>query len=833
MALFGGKKNMLQRVEAARWRNDDERKATLEEFRQSGTGASDALPLMFHSDAGVRQVAVELFVRGASASHAMALAKSMDSKTSAQRTFAGRVFGQLDPGIVSPVVDRLVGDKNARQARLGWEIALSLTGEAGARYLTRAVSDAPISVRAPALRRLLQVAQPRQIVDVLLHAATSDDPRMTAPALEALTKVEDPRVMDLMLDLFQSQDASVREHAQNYLGRAARSQPKALRGRMLKLLAEGEDATRRACIEVLLQSGDPTEILTQLFVFMHDLLGWIRTRIVHTLQTFGERLLDPTLALLVHENEDVRTTALMVAESFNDPRLVGPLCRMLGDPDWWLKVSACDSLGALGDARAVPFLVAALTDEDCCWAAVEALGRIGDPSALPPVVRLLSSERPELRLETVNACGGFDDPKLLQMLEAVRTQDPSSQVRTRASEVGRALARRLGQPEQTGAEAVTVTSASMDTPMDQLLVRMREIDASDLHVQVSEPPLVRQGGKLSRLEGLPPLEGQRTERMVDSVLGERQKAILRETGEVDFCYAIPEVGRYRANAFVHRLGTAATFRAIPNVPPTFADLRLPGHLTEILDYHQGLIVVSGPAGSGKSTTLAALINLINETKAVHVITLEEPIEFVHPAKTGLVNQREVGKHTKSFHRALRGALREDPDVIMVGELRDPETIRLAMEAAETGHVVITTMHTTSAVQTVDRLVSSFPPEEQPQVRMGLSDALKWIVCQSLVPRSDGDGRVAVFEILKGTFGIGNLIRDDKTYQIGSQMQIGRNLGMQTVDMALLELVESKLVSPETAWRRADNQETFAALCPPEFIEQMRSGIAEESGDANA
>ncbi len=822
MAIFGGKKSVLARVENARWKNDEDKKSTLEEFKKSDTKPSDALPLMFHADAGVRQVAVGLFVAGASQHEAMTLARTMLTKTSAQRTFAGRVFGQLSGEIVEPVVEKLLGDKNAQLVRLAWEVALALTGPAGVRYLSRAVTEAPIALQAPALRRLLQTAQPDQIVPVLIEAATSGDARKIAPAIDALTKVDDPQVMDLMLELFQGDDATAREQALGYLRRAARVQPKMLREKMLKLLAEGEDATRRACIDVLLEAGDPQEILTELFLFMHELLGWIRTRIVHTLQTFTV-LLDPTLALLVHEDENVRSTALMVAEAFNDPRLVGPLCRMLRDPDWWLKVSACDSLGQLADKRAVPFLVQALDDEDCCWAAVEALGRIGDHSALAPVTRLLTSDRPELRLETVAACVGFMEPKLLELLEAVRTQDPASQVRTRAAEVARDLAHKLGRELQTGPEAVTAKASDMSNPMDQLLVRMREVDASDLHVQVGEQPIVRNGGKLSRLEGLPELPAERTQVMVESVLTKKQLAVLHEEGEVDFCYSIPEVGRYRANAFVHRLGTAATFRAIPNVPPTFSDLRIPGHLTEVLDYHQGLILVSGPASSGKSTTLAAFVNLINETKAVHVITLEEPIEFVHPAKTGLVNQRESGKHTESFHRALRGALREDPDVIMVGELRDPETIRLAMEAAETGHVVITTMHTTSAIQTVDRLIASFPPEEQAQVRMGLSDALKWVVCQSLVPRMDGEGRVAVFEILKGTFGLGTLIRDSKTYQIPSLMQIGRNLGMQTVDMALMELVESKLIAPETAWRRADNQEAFAGLCPPEFIEQMMTG----------
>jgi twitching motility protein PilT len=304
-----------------------------------------------------------------------------------------------------------------------------------------------------------------------------------------------------------------------------------------------------------------------------------------------------------------------------------------------------------------------------------------------------------------------------------------------------------------------------------------------------------------------------------SILNDKQRAALEAAGELDFCHAIPEVGRYRVNAFLQRRGWCASFRVIPNLPPTFADLRLPGRLTELLDYHQGIIIVSGPAGSGKSTTLAAIVNLINETKADHVITLEDPIEFVHPVKSALVNQREVGTHTVSFARALRAALREDPDVIIVGEMRDPDTIRLALTAAETGHLVIGTLHTTSAVATIDRLVKSFPPEEQPQVRMALSESLKYVVSQSLLPRKDGKGRVAVYEVLKGTMPVGNLIRDNKTFQLASMMQIGRNVGMQTVDIALMDLVDAGLISPEAAWRRAEKPETFEPLCDPGFLRE--------------
>jgi twitching motility protein PilT len=664
-------------------------------------------------------------------------------------------------------------------------------------------------VRLTAVRGLAQDGQAQKQLDLFISAAKDPDSDVATAALEAIIALPDPRVIDLMIDRFAHGDATAREKAAQYLRHQARIEPKKMRSRMLNLMGEGEDATRRLSVEILLATGDAAEVLLDVLRFSNDLVGWLRTRILETLQTFGDTLLEPALTLLGHADEQVRTNALVLAEQFNDPRVVAPVCGLLKAPDWWLRITACDTLGRLKDERAVPALVEALADEDTRWAAIDAL------------VQILRDPRAEVRLEVVRAFSRFDDQRLIPYLQQLVEKDASSEVRTRAAEVARDLSTRLNL-KHTGSDAQTsaVNSATISNPVDKLLAQVREMGASDLHISVGEPPIMRRNGKLERVDGWKPLAAASTAKAVLSLLNPRQRDLLEDRGEVDLCYSIPEVGRYRVNAFRQRKGTCAAFRVIPNTPPTFTDIRLPGRLTELLDYHQGLIVVSGPASSGKSTTLAAIVNLINESKASHVITLEDPIEFVHPVKSALVNQREVGKHTESFARALRGALREDPDVIMVGELRDPETMRMAMEAAETGHLVIATMHTTSAVQTIERLIQSFPPEEQGQVRMGLSESLKWVVSQSLIPRADGNGRVAVFELLKNTFSIGNLIRDDKTYQIPSQMQIGRRSGMQTVDQALLDLVESRLITPEAAWGRATNPDTFAAMCPPGFLERQ-------------
>jgi twitching motility protein PilT len=261
----------------------------------------------------------------------------------------------------------------------------------------------------------------------------------------------------------------------------------------------------------------------------------------------------------------------------------------------------------------------------------------------------------------------------------------------------------------------------------------------------------------------------------------------------------------------------AVFRVIPEKPPTIQELGLPPHLAEIADYHQGLILICGPSGSGKSTTLAALVNLFNETRTHHILTMEDPVEFVHPFKNCLINQREVGTNTGSFARALRAALREDPDVIVIGELRDNESVSLALTAAETGHIVLGTLSSTSAPKAIDRLISSFPIEEQPQIRASLSESLKYVIAQRLLPAKEGRRLVACFEVLKGTMNIANMIRDEKTFQIHSAMQIGRSQGMQTFDEALRDLIKREKITPETAYMAASKKEDFEAFVPAEFL----------------
>jgi len=330
----------------------------------------------------------------------------------------------------------------------------------------------------------------------------------------------------------------------------------------------------------------------------------------------------------------------------------------------------------------------------------------------------------------------------------------------------------------------------MPTMMD-LLRLAAEQGASDLHLSAGEPPLLRVHGDLQRTEhGV--LEPAGVAALVAEVTTEAQRAHLAKEHELDFACELDGVGRYRVNAFLHSRGPGAVLRRIPTEIPALASMELPPVLKELCTKERGLVLVTGPTGSGKSTTLAAMVNHINETWDAHILTVEDPIEFVHRPKRCLVTQREVGPHTHSFANALKSALREDPDVILVGEMRDLETISLAITAAETGHLVFGTLHTSSAAKTIDRIIDAFPAGQQGQIRTMLSESLEAVIAQTLLKKKGG-GRVAACEILLGAPAVRNLIREAKLHQIPSMMQTGGRLGMQTLDMALQDLVKRGLI----------------------------------------
>jgi twitching motility protein PilT len=343
----------------------------------------------------------------------------------------------------------------------------------------------------------------------------------------------------------------------------------------------------------------------------------------------------------------------------------------------------------------------------------------------------------------------------------------------------------------------------------QLITTVLRSGASDLHITAGTPPLMRLNGSLQAMNG-PVLTPTDTRELIYGILTEDQRKRLETDLEIDFSYAVPGAARFRVNAYFQRGSMAAALRVVPTVIKPLEELGLPSSLHQWTTKHRGLILVTGPTGSGKSTTLASLINEINDTRSCHIMTVEDPIEFLHSSKHSMVNQREVGADTRSFPAALRSALRQDPDVIMVGEMRDLETIQIALTAAETGHLVFATLHTSDAPQTIDRVIDVFPPFQQQQVRVMLANGLEGICCQQLVPTVTG-GRVVVCEVLMPTPGIRNLIREGKTHQIYSAIQTGSQYGMQSLDASLAALVRTGKITQKEAGERASDEEELNRL----------------------
>ena len=833
MAIFSSDvKETIKRLSNKEYSSTEERDELLTRLAASeGVRARDVTWMLFRPDRALRDAGSKFLrtMRDPEATDVF-ISESKSKPEAAMRAAVATLFTLGVPGVEARLAQLLQPlEKETKESREQRELAQKI------------VLEAPMSRSLEPLLWQLETSCAEEDRIIFLHKlGTSEIDKSSIPRWQKFARDSNQQVREKALEILATQapessvelfveqlplaSYAIQQMIVGALTRAAVGRGPEFADKLLPLIASGDAGTRTAVMKILMAIGDPSEIIKRYIRFSKTLAGFVRDRALDSIRAFGDELIDPVIDLLSDPDDDVRAAAIGVAAVFDDARIVPTTITLLKDSDWWIRIAAADALGRLKDARAVEPLIAALTDPDLKWSAIDALGRIADPRALNALGQLLADPAPDVRIEVLQALRHFTHPAVPQVIMKVATTDPDRNVRTRALDILDEIAQRdnLSQTDVTNVRntALVARPGQGDQKLHALLMATRNGGGSDFHLSVDQPPIIRIFSDLVRAQGEPFTPAQ-TEEMLREILTEKQWETLEKTHQLDFCYTIPQGGRYRGNVFFDHKGYNGVFRVIPEKPPTINDLGLPPQLSEIADYHQGLVIVCGPSGSGKSTTLAALVNLFNETRSDHVLTMEDPVEFVHPFKNCLINQREVGSHTESFSRALRAALREDPDVIVIGELRDNESILLALTAAETGHIVLGTLNSTSAPKAVDRIIGSFPADEQPQVRASLSESLKYVIAQRLLPAKEGRKQVACFEILKGTSNIGSMIRDEKTFQIYSAMQIGRSLGMQTFDEALKDLVRRNEISAETAYGAANKREEFEPLLSPEFLKQVK------------
>jgi twitching motility protein PilT len=804
----------VTRLVGSSWSDDQERDALLAELIGQALAPADALLLAQHDDAEVATAGQRLF---AARANPKAIRELLHSVSDAKPVIRDRLFevARLLPApLIKEEIDQLLRSREPANRRLGWDTAIQLTGGLRQLYLQKAVLVAPPAMRIKALDLMLEERDGAEIQPLLLKLADAEDRRLANRALQALAGLRGDDVLELMLSRFATSDAQSRAVASEYLKREAVAAPELVRQTMLQGLTNRDRLVRKAAAEILFASGPAEVIVREALQYCSGLLGWLRSRVLGGLAEGGRPVMDATLELLRHPDESTRFYALTLADSFAEPELVEPFCRLLHDPDWWIRITVCDSLARLGNDRAVPKLIEVLGDDEVRWAAIDALGRLGSGAAIQPLIDLLKDPREEVRLEVLQGLSRLQDERLIPVLQHARGTDEALAVRRRANEIIEQLVVDLGLE---GVEAGSyLVEQTFDLPLQKLLYEARHKGASDVHITAGEPPQLRLDGRLVPAADAVLTPSQAKEQIL-SLLAPAQQEELTKRGELDFKYELPGVGRYRGSAFLSQRGWNASYRIIADTAPTMEMLGLPDTLLDLVNYSQGIVAFCGPTGSGKSSSLTAVVNRFNERRSIHIITLEDPVEFLHTSKLALINQREIGVHTSNTSEGLRASLREDPDIIVIGELRDSESIRLAMQAAETGHLVLTTLHTGTVTQAVERLVGAFAPEEQDHARSALAETLKFVVCQRLLPKAQPPGRVAVFEVLKVTPSIGHLIRKAETHQIPGMMQLGSGLGNVTMDQALLEQVEKRVIKPEEAWHHARKPALFEALCDPAWL----------------
>ena len=665
-----------------------------------------------------------------------------------------------------------------------------------------------LSVAHAAVDGLRRFTSPRAVsaLQVRLRAGPNV---LRFAALDALEAIGTNDVLDPLVEALGHSHIKVRSRAAEILTRLGKANKIDLARTVIWLLRSRDVNVRRMAVELVQTVKDPDgELWPKLLGFLRDEDWWVRERVMDALADMaGEKLVRHIAGFLQDPSDIVRRFGVDALLRLRSPDSLGSLLQTAAsDPDWWVRERAVEAIAAIRDLRAIPHLAdVMLKNPQLQVACLAALAALGSTAAAAQVASLLQSDDGDVQLAALACLKSVGDATQAPAVQPL-LRDPRSEIR--------ALARELivrwgtaGTERPSGEQPVSI--------LDQLLIAVAHRQGDDLILAPGRKPLVKRLGNTEPLAANV-FSAERVRALLAPHLSLRQLEDLDAGREVDFSYRVEsEDLRFRVNVFQQLGGIGTVFRIIRSVLPDLRQLGLPPLVAGLADLQNGLVLVGGATGAGKSTTLAALIDHINRTSSRHIITLEDPIEVVHTWAAGVVNQREVGSHTGSFASALRSTLRQDPDVILVGELRDLPTISFAVSAAETGHLVFGTIHTVSAAGTVDRLISAFPPGQQDDVRSMLAGSLRAVVCQYLVPRADGPGRCLAVEVMLNNEAIANLIRKGKTFQIPSVIATSREQGMQLMDAELLRLTRNGTISIDEAYARAGNKKDFEPLVSPQ------------------
>jgi twitching motility protein PilT len=665
------------------------------------------------------------------------------------------------------------------------------------------VDGKSLNIVNAAIGAAVRFPSPRTI-DLLTRKLHAGPHVVRLAVLAAAETIANDEILPLVVEALNFKKIDIRTRAGEVLTNLAFAGKVDLARTILWLLRSKDTNVRRMAVDISRKVGDPTgELAPRLLRHLRDEDWWVRERVMDALVAMaGKQLTRHLVAYLDDASDIVRRYAADALVRLKDPASLGALVRTAqNDNDWWVRERALEAIGAIGMREAVPYVIDLLNREpDLRRACLESLQALRAGEAAPYVAALLTDADTDLKLAILACLAELDEPGQAAAVLPL-AQDGDHRVRNAA----RALLLRWNMTSQQPTGGQNRAALSL---LERLLVALAEAEGDDLILASGMRPYVKKMGKV-----MPLSSHVFTADEVRSTLGpsltEQQLAELKALRDVDFSIDVKsESLRFRANVFHQLPGLSAVFRIIKDKIPVLEELGLPAIATSFAELKNGLVLVGGPTGSGKSTTLAGIIDHINRTSSRHVVTLEDPIEVLHQQKKCLINQRELGTHTLSFSGALRATLRQDPDVILVGEMRDLDTVRFALTASETGHLVLGTVHTVSVDTSIDRMINVFPGGQQPQVRALLADTLRAVMCQYLLRRKDSQGRLLAVEVMVNNEAVANLIRKGKTFQIPSVIATQREAGMQSMDSDLERLYRAGLISAEEAYMKAANKKNF-------------------------